>query len=169
MDVNTVCRDDDDWFVIRCSMYNKIHSILCCSLLEWHAVIAHDRSIILPHEKSWMFLLLMLNEGPLIGGCLHPYTVDNNLLYSLSLKLQLVDRNGKVVSSAADALVGSPTEQFKVPIVDQPFSILFRNDDDVVCKDWRIIGFRITVENVLWYKVRVGQLVSRKVQVCAGA
>lgn len=97
--------------------------------------------------------------------CRHPYTVDYNILYSLSVRLLLVDKFGDVVTSAAEALRGSPTERFTIPFTDQEFSILFRNEDMTVCEQWRIIGFKISVENVKWYKVRIGQRLSRKVQV----
>ena len=70
-----------------------------------------------------------------------------------------------MVSPATDALVGSPQQRFTVPIYDEPFSILFRNEDEFVCKQWRIVGFRITVENAKWYKVRIGRKTSRRIEV----
>jgi len=107
----------------------------------------------------------VLRLAPPIPGCRYPFYVDYSILSTLSVKLLLVDYNENVVSSATDALVGSPQQQFTVPINDEPFSILFRNEDAVVCKQWRIVGFRITVENAKWYKVRIGRKTSRRIEV----
>ena len=89
--------------------------------------------------------------------------MDYHKIPSLGFTFDLIDSAGHLVSSAIDALRGSAAGYLAVsPYIGQKqFSFVFYIEDNVICRQWQIIGFKICVVGAKSYAVRVGDIVSK--------
>jgi len=94
--------------------------------------------------------------------------VDYDVAESLSLHLNLLDADDRLIADASDALSGSLRRGFQAPDGYSQFTIELRLDGGgaaAICGHWEISAFTLTVVGIDNFLVTIGNLSSNVIQV----
>jgi len=104
-----------------------------------------------------------------VERCTDPHVLNYTSWQTLpGINVLLVDEYGVVEDSAGDSLRGSPKHWLIVPANHQPFSVRLQLNGP--CPLWEVVSFKLKVQGVHSFFVKVGDQASDNVQVlCIGA
>jgi len=104
-----------------------------------------------------------------VEHCTDPHVLNYTSWQTLpGINVLLVDEFGVVEDSAGDSLRGSPKHWLTVPANHQPFSVRLQLNGP--CPLWEVVNFKLKVQGVHSFFVKVGDQTSDNVQVlCIGA
>ena len=98
--------------------------------------------------------------------CPSPYAVDYDVAKSLSVQLNVLDADDRLVDDGSDALSGSAAGGLQVPGGYRWFTVELRLDDSAeICGRWEIDAFSLTVIGVDSFVVTIGDVSSDVVEV----
>jgi len=99
-----------------------------------------------------------------VERCTDPHILNYTSWQTIpDIKVLLIDEFGVVEDSAGDALRGSPKHWLTVPANHQPFSIRLHLNGP--CPLWEVVSFKLKIQGVHSFFVKLGDQTSDNVQV----